>query len=157
MGSLISLRRCLLQVNISGFPLAAKVVYTVVFCARPTHSVVKVSQFVLAAMKVVRPMMETGQTQTWLLQDGIWVKSGPFRAVAAVPGMLIEMKVSFAAMPVAVAVVAPAATAFAVLLPGLRSGPALASDGQGPPCFQGPHFDRGAAATPACDAGRDAV
>ena len=56
----------------------------------------------------------------------------------------------FAALPVAVAVavVSPAATAFAVLLPGLRSGPAPACDGQGPPCFQDPHFDQGAAATP---------
>ena len=120
-----------------------------VFCARPTHSVVEVSQFVLAAMKVVRPMMETGQTETWLLQDGIWAKSGSFRVVAAVPGMMTEKKMGFAAMPVAVAVVSLAATAFAVLLPGLRSGPALASDGQGPPCFQDPHFDQGAAATPA--------
>ena len=103
----------------------------------------------LAAMKVVRPMMETGQTQTWLLRDGIWAKSGSFRVVAAVPGMMTEKKMGFAAMPVAVAFVSPAATAFAVLLPGLRSGPALASEGQGPPCFQDPHFDQGAAATPA--------
>ena len=128
-----------------------------VFCARPTHSVVEVSQFVLAAMKVVRPMMETGQTQTWLLQDGIWAKSGSFRVLAAVPGMMTEKKMGFAAMPVAVAVVAPAATAFAVLLPGLRSGPALASDGQGPPCFQDPHFDQGARCYACCDAGCDAV
>ena len=90
--------------------------------------------------------------------DGNWADSdlvaprwnlGEIWVFAAVPGMT-EKKMGFAALPVAVAVavVSPAATAFAVLLPGLCSGPAPAFDGQGPPCFQDPHFDQGAAATP---------
>ena len=118
-----------------------------VFCPRPTHSVVEVSQFVLTAMKVP-PLMDAGQTQTWLLHNGIWVKTG-FRVSAVFPGMT-EMKMGIDALPAALAVVvSPAATASAVLLPGLCSGPAPVGVWQGPPCFQDLLFDQGAAAPPA--------